>query len=84
MKYIVIRNLIEKEDNYWKLLNEALIDYVLPQLDRLDVTTLRLVETAIKNNFKDRNGNAVIETDQLSQKLNYMILKLQGMTDLFK
>ncbi len=76
--------MIEKEDNYWKLLNEALIDYVLPQLDRLDVTTLRLVETAIKNNFKDRNGNAVIETDQLSQKLNYMILKLQGMTDLFK
>jgi MoxR-like ATPase len=84
IRYIVIRNLIEKEDNYWKLLNEALIDYVLPQLDRLDVTTLRLVETAIKNNFKDRNGNAVIETDQLSQKLNYMILKLQGMTDLFK
>ena len=76
--------MIEKEDNYWKLLNEALIDYVLPQLARLDVTTLRLVETAIKNNFKDRYGNAVIETDQFSQKLNHMILVSQAMTDLFK
>ncbi len=39
LRYVLVGNIITKEENGWFLLNEAMVDYILPQFDRLDIDT---------------------------------------------
>jgi hypothetical protein len=73
---------IIREDDPWKLFGEALVDYILPQLDRLDSTTLIAVREAT-DIFKS-NGVLSENISSFVQSLDEMIRRIQSVGELFK
>ena len=43
-------------DDPWDIMNDALIDYILPQFDRLDFDTLDFAHKSALQVFKNENG----------------------------
>jgi len=82
VRYVVVGTITREESNPWKLLGEALVDYILPQLDRLDTTTLSRVRNAIEV-FK-LNGELPSSIVPFANNLNEMIDKIQSVGELFK
>lgn len=80
VRYIVAGATTRAENDYWKLLGEALVDYVLPQLDRLDSTTLIAVRDAADLFRSDKMPNGI---EPFINRLNGMIKKIQAVGELF-
>jgi MoxR-like ATPase len=86
VRYIATGVAVRKEENQWKLLNEAMIDYILPQFDRLDIDTLRHVHTAASSGImtEDNNNNTIRpEIREFIEKLQQMIAKLEEVSKVF-
>jgi hypothetical protein len=85
VRYIATGVVVRKEENQWKLLNEAMIDYVLPQFDRLDIDTLRHVHTAASSEIMTEGNNNTIrpEIREFIEKLQQMIAKLEEVSKVF-
>jgi MoxR-like ATPase len=91
VKYMVVgyalsSNTDHDEDNniQWKLLNEALIDYILPQLDRIDLSTLTHIHRAANEKLlTDKNIIAEEVNIGFIAKLKKMIADLEYMNRLF-
>jgi MoxR-like ATPase len=83
IRYLIAGMLIRKEQNAWKLLCEAMVDYVMPQFDRLDLDTLRHVRSISSMKFKDVDDKAIPEIGIFLNKLDEMISKLQQLSSLF-
>lgn len=74
----------KKIDDKWKLLDEALVAYLIPQFDRLDVDVLREVLEKSKTYFQDSNQeNGKILTENFENKLNNMHYNLEKLNELF-
>jgi MoxR-like ATPase len=90
-KYIVIgyalsskRDRSEGDNIQWKLLNQSLVDYVLPQLDRIDLSTLIHIRNAANKQF--RNDKTLVPEDikiGFISKIEKMIADLEYMNRLF-
>ena len=74
----------EDENVRWSLLNEALIDYVLPQLDRIEFETLTHINKAANGKFLT-DKNVVVEQIRTGFiiRLTRMIKALELMNELF-
>ena len=77
----LIAGMIKIKKDPWKLLDEAITDYILPQLDRLELDTLRHIGAA-QNMFTDDNNQQ--HCTGFILKLDDMIKKLGQMDKLFK
>jgi hypothetical protein len=91
VKYVVIgyalsakTDLNEDENIRWNLLNEALEDYILPQLDRIELPTLTHINKVANEKFLTDNKVIVeqIRTGFINQ-LTKMIQELELMNELF-
>ena len=90
-KYIIIgyalsskRDRSEGDNIQWKLLNQSLVDYVLPQLDRIDLSTLIHIRNAANKQF--RNDKTLVPEDikiGFISKIEKMIADLEYMNRLF-
>jgi len=80
VRYVVVGAITRTENDYWKLLGEALVDYVLPQLDRLDSTTLIAVRDATDLFKSDKMPDSI---EPFITSLNGMIKKIQSVGELF-
>jgi hypothetical protein len=90
-KYIVIGYALSsksdrsEDDNIqWKLLNESLVDYVVPQLDRIDLSTLIHIRNAANKHF--RNYKNLVPKDMkigFISKIEKMIADLEYINRLF-
>jgi hypothetical protein len=78
----LIAGMIKIKKDPWKLLDEAITDYILPQLDRLELETLRHIFGAAQNMFTDDNNQQ--HCTGFILKLDDMIKKLGQMDKLFK
>ena len=82
IRYMVTGMAIRNEQNYQKLFNEAMIDYVLPQFDRLDIDTLRGIKNTSLAKFRG--------TDQISQiqpfllRIDNMLNRLEELSRVFE
>jgi MoxR-like ATPase len=65
-------------DRPLKHLNDALTDYLLPQLDRLDISTLSAVRAAVDTHFPN-----VKDLDGLREGLDEMLSRLRGLEAMF-
>lgn len=74
----------EDENVRWSLLNEALIDYVLPQLDRIEFATLTHINKVANGKFLT-DKNVVVEQIRIGFiiRLTRMIKALELMNELF-
>jgi Cdc6-like AAA superfamily ATPase len=74
----------EDENVRWSLLNEALIDYVLPQLDRIEFATLSHINKVANGKFLT-DKNVVVEQIRTGfiNRLTRMIKALELMNELF-
>lgn len=83
INYIVSGMIFFKREikDQWKLLDEALIDYVIPQFDRLDLEVLRKVNENINSYFK---VSEKVETILFQVKINEMSNKINKLSDLFE
>jgi MoxR-like ATPase len=66
----------------WVLLNEALVDYFLPQLDRLDLEVIRAVRAASQSVFVI-DAQPVPQLQDFNARLDGMIKKLEELDKLF-
>ena len=67
-----------KEDNPKKRLGDALADYLLPQLDRLDIDTITQVKKALDTQFtKDK------EFERFRNGVDDMLNRLRGLESIF-
>ena len=82
IRYVIAGTLIRKEENAWKLLCEAMIDYVIPQIDRLDSDTLSHVMSKCSI-FKGSDDSVIPEIGIFVSKLDEMKSKLQQLENLF-
>jgi hypothetical protein len=81
IKYVVVGTIVREEPNDWKLLGEALVDYILPQLDRLDSVTLIAVrEALVVFKLNDKLPDSIIP---FADSLDEMIKKIQTVGELF-
>lgn len=60
-----------------------MIDYVMPQFDRLDLDTLRHVQSMCLMNFKDADDRVILEIGIFVDKLDELINRLQQLSNLF-
>lgn len=84
VRYIVSGRIIRGELDSGKLLVEAMIDYVIPQFDRLDVDTLRTVKDAKFakfNEVEDENVGEASTTISLTPQLEDFTKRIQEMLD---
>lgn len=85
VRYIVNGRIIRGELDSGKLLVEAMIDYIIPQFDRLDVDTLRTVKDAKFAKFNEFEGEdddgKVNTTVSLTPQLETFTERIQGMLD---
>ena len=85
ISYLVYSTTVMKNDAGLAL-NDSLIDYILPQFDRLDIETLRLAyENASKIFiFQDENGKTIESTSPFLFNLKKRIQRLEDLDKLFK
>jgi MoxR-like ATPase len=85
ISYLIYSMTVMKNDP-GSALNDSLIDYILPQFDRLDIETLRLAyENASKIFiFQDENGKTIESTDPFLFNLKKRIMRLEDLDKLFK
>jgi MoxR-like ATPase len=74
----------ENENIRWSLLNEALVDYILPQLDRIDLSTLTHINKAANEKFLT-DKNVPVEQIRIGfiNRLTKMIQELEFMNKIF-
>ena len=75
---------LSRKENPWDILGEALIDYILPQLDRLDIETLSQARLSAYSTFKEGNLKPVKQIDDFILKLDDKINELNKLNELFK
>jgi len=78
----LIAGMISMKKEPWTLLDESLTDYILPQLDRLEIETLRHIFGAAQNIFA--GGEDEPHCTVFISKLDDMIKNLGQMDKLFK
>jgi MoxR-like ATPase len=83
IRYLITSTAVTNEDP-WILLDSALTDYVLPQVDRLDLGTLRGILESARIAFNNKEGKPVpvIEAGFI-RKLEALISKLEQVNKLF-
>jgi MoxR-like ATPase len=85
IRYIIAGIIVRNEQNYWKLFNEAMIDYVLPQFDRLDIDTLRHVKNTSLAKFRTIESSEPIPEVQPSlTNIEKMLKRLEELSDIFE
>lgn len=82
IRYVIAGMIIRKEENAWKLLSEAMVDYVIPQFDRLDLDTLEVVKEKFLMNFKGADDIKTPELQIFLNKLDEMIKRLDQLNKL--
>jgi MoxR-like ATPase len=71
-------------DEKWKLLDEALVSYIIPQLDRLDVDVLTSVLEKSEKYFQVLNQeNKKLLTEKFEMKIKNMHENLEKLNELF-
>lgn len=65
----------------WKDLDQALLDYLLPQFDRLDTETIRHVKESTTTSLGSADGNSKVPLFQA--RVTDMLTKLQELDRLF-
>lgn len=68
--------------NPWNIMNDALIDYILPQFDRLDFDTLDFAHKSALEVFKNENGT-LAELQPFFNTLNNKVKTMQNLNKLF-
>jgi len=82
IRYILFEVIVTKNAP-WQVMNDALIDYLLPQFDRLDIDTLRVVSNACSILYDGSDKIAGIKVEIFSTRLSEMIGKLEEVSQLF-
>jgi MoxR-like ATPase len=82
LEYVIAGLTILGRSDPWALLNEALIDYFLPQLDRLDLEVIRTVHSASMDVFR-LDDAPIKQLDDFNARLNSMIKELEDLDKLF-
>lgn len=81
VRYILFGTSITKT-NPWVATNEALVDYVIPQFDRLDFDTLNLAYDIATKTFMI-DDKPIAELKPFLDSLNEKLRKLQELNKLF-
>jgi MoxR-like ATPase len=81
VRYLASGMILQDGPNSWKLLDEALVDYILPQLDRLDLETMRHIQNSASAIFSTEASSVGVQ--EFQKKLSLMISKLQDRDKLF-
>ena len=85
IRYIIAGIIVRNEQNYWKLFNEAMIDYVLPQFDRLDIDTLRHVKNTSLAKFRTiESSEPIPEVQPFLTNIEKMLKRLEELSDIFE
>jgi MoxR-like ATPase len=79
VRYLVSCHIVSGKDG-WEALDEALVDYILPQFDRLDLETLKHTSNAAQIQFK-QDGNEL--TPEFLLKLEKMVSRIRDRDTLF-
>jgi MoxR-like ATPase len=69
-------------DDPWNIMNDALIDYILPQFDRLDFDTLDFAHKSALQVFRNEKGT-ISELQPFLDTLNDKVKALQNLNKLF-
>ena len=83
ISYLVYSTTVMKNDP-GSALNDSLIDYILPQFDRLDIATLRWAYQNASKIFQDENGKTIESTSPFLFNLEKRIHGLEVLEKLFK
>jgi len=83
INYVITEVIVleRKLDDTWKLFDNALVDYLLPQFDRLDLEVLRTVNESINMHFK---VSEKILTPHFSEKISEMSSNMSRLNQLFE
>ncbi|MGD1838206.1 MAG: AAA family ATPase, partial [Nitrososphaeraceae archaeon] len=65
-------------------LNQALIDYILPQFDRLDIDTIRWAHTKASEIFIDENEKRIESISPFLENLDKRMKRLESLNKLFE
>jgi hypothetical protein len=85
IRYMIVGIIVRNEQNYWKLFNEAMIDYVLPQFDRLDIDTLWHVKNTSLAKFRTTESSEPIpEVQPFLINLEKMLNRLEELSKIFE
>lgn len=85
IRYVIVGIVVRNEQNYWKLFSEAMIDYVLPQFDRLDIDTLRHVKNTSLAKFTIYDSSESIpEIKPFLTNIEKMLNRLEELSDIFE
>lgn len=85
VSYLMYSIIVMKNDPD-QALNDSLIDYILPQFDRLDIETIRLAHDKASEIFilKDEKGKTIESASSFSSNLNKRVQRLEELDKLFK
>jgi hypothetical protein len=78
----LLYGVITTSNNPWQIMNNALIDYIIPQFDRLDFDTLDFAYKYAQVSFKD-DGETIPELKPFLSALNEKVRILQNLNKLF-
>ena len=81
IKYI-LHGVSTTSNNPWEIMNNALIDYIIPQFDRLDFDTLDFALKYAQVSFRDDSG-IIPELQPFLSALNEKVRTLQNLNKLF-
>lgn len=82
VRYLLFSVLISKTEP-WKAMNNALIDYIIPQFDRLDLETLDFASRSAIATFTSDGKNNLPDLQPFLLTLSTKLRKLQDLNKLF-
>ena len=82
VRYILFAVTIVKTQP-WKAMNKALIDYIVPQFDRLDVETLDFASKSAMTIFTVDGINTITDSEPFLLSISDKLRKLQDLDRVF-